>query len=181
MVIEKTPQDYFKLFHGWAEDRGIYKNSTALAQSLKGNSESGEMCDAVIKGDRDGVLDGIGDTCVCLYNTAVLAGVSERITVGASVSLVDDVQVIAARTHREVADVSLEVAAIHSFQFTRGLLETAKADLSGAIDSAMRCLCKLAEMHDSTITECMALAWEEIKDRRGFLNSDGVFVKECDV
>jgi NTP pyrophosphatase (non-canonical NTP hydrolase) len=31
---------------------------------------------------------------------------------------------------------------------------------------------------DIDLTECLELAYEEIKDRKGYLNKDGIFVKE---
>lgn len=58
----------------WAEDRGIYDHSTPQAQALKAVSEIGEVADAVIKGDRDGLKDGIGDVVVCLINLAHMEG-----------------------------------------------------------------------------------------------------------
>lgn len=58
----------------WAMKRGIYEHSTAQAQTLKAMSELGELADAVIKGDRDKVIDGIGDVVVCLTNVAFMNG-----------------------------------------------------------------------------------------------------------
>lgn len=58
----------------WAEDRGIYEHSTTHAQALKAVSEMGEVADAVIKGQRDELIDGIGDVIVCLINLAHMNG-----------------------------------------------------------------------------------------------------------
>lgn len=58
----------------WAEDRGIYEHSTPQAQALKAVSEIGEVADAVIKDDRDALIDGIGDVVVCLINLAHMEG-----------------------------------------------------------------------------------------------------------
>lgn len=58
----------------WAEDLGIYEHSTPQAQALKAVSEMGEVADAVIKGDRDSLKDGIGDVVVCLINLAHMEG-----------------------------------------------------------------------------------------------------------
>lgn len=57
----------------WAAERGIYEHSTPQAQALKAVSEMGEVADAVIKGDRDALVDGIGDVVVCLINLAYMA------------------------------------------------------------------------------------------------------------
>ena len=50
----------------WAEARKIIPNSTPLAQLLKTMSELGELADATLKTDREGVIDGIGDVLVTL-------------------------------------------------------------------------------------------------------------------
>jgi len=54
----------------WAEARKILPNSTSQTQLLKTMSELGELADALIKGDRAGVIDGIGDVLVTLIIVA---------------------------------------------------------------------------------------------------------------
>lgn len=58
----------------WARDRGIYEHSTMQAQVLKAASEMGELADAAIKGDRDALIDAVGDVIVCLTNVAFMSG-----------------------------------------------------------------------------------------------------------
>lgn len=41
-------------------------------------------------------------------------------------------------------------------------------------------LVNIAERHDLTIEDCLAKAWDDIKDRTGMM-IDGVFVKEADL
>jgi len=88
----------------WAEARGILKNGNVQTQMLKGVSEMGELCDAIIKHDRNGIIDGLGDVLVVLLI--------------------------------------------------------------------------VADMERLDLLSCLESAYNEIKDRRGYLNSDGVFVKE---
>lgn len=42
----------------------------------------------------------------------------------------------------------------------------------------MNLLAAIAEKYDTTLRACVQQAYDEIKDRRGYLNSDGVFIKE---
>lgn len=58
----------------WAEDRGIIAHSTPHAQLLKTMSELGELADATIKDDVDGVVDGLGDVLVTLIIYADMQG-----------------------------------------------------------------------------------------------------------
>jgi len=88
----------------WAEARQIIPNSSSQVQALKLVSEVGELCDALIKKDRDGVIDGLGDALVVLII--------------------------------------------------------------------------LADMERLDLLSCLESAYNEIKDRRGTLQANGVFVKE---
>jgi hypothetical protein len=88
----------------WALARQIVPNSTPQAQLLKTMSELGELSDATLKSDREGVVDGLGDVLVTLIIYARLQGVD--------------------------------------------------------------------------LGDCLASAYQVIKDRRGTLTAEGVFVKE---
>ncbi len=89
---------------GWARARQIIQNGTATSQLLKAIAEMGELADAFNKGDRVGIVDGLGDVLVCLIN--------------------------------------------------------------------------FAEIERLSLVECLESAYNEIKDRRGTLMPNGVFVKE---
>ena len=88
----------------WAEARKIIPNSTPATQLLKAVSEMGELADATIKNDMDGVQDAVGDVMVCLIGYCAL--------------------------------------------------------------------------QDINLVECMQIAYDQIKNRRGILLKNGVFIKE---
>lgn len=57
---------------------------------------------------------------------------------------------------------------------------TIKGDRDAFIDAVgdvMVCLTNAAFMHGTDLTECFSRAWDEIKDRKGFLSPNGAFVK----
>ena len=56
----------------WAEARKIIPNADVRTQMLKGVSEMGELCDAIIKGDRLKIIDGVGDVTVVLLVVCTL-------------------------------------------------------------------------------------------------------------
>lgn len=60
----------------WAEARKIIPNSTPSTQLLKAMSEMGELADATIKGDKDGIVDAVGDVVVCLINYCALQDIN---------------------------------------------------------------------------------------------------------
>ena len=41
-------------------------------------------------------------------------------------------------------------------------------------------LLNIANMEGTDLTECLAVAYDDIKDRKGYLNENGVFIKEGD-
>lgn len=58
----------------WARQRGILASSTPKDQLLKTVEELGETARSVLKGDKSGQIDGLGDTVVTLIITAELLG-----------------------------------------------------------------------------------------------------------
>lgn len=66
MSFEQTEKQVIK----WAEDRKILPNSTSQTQLLKTMSELGELADAILKGDRAGIIDGLGDVLATLIIVA---------------------------------------------------------------------------------------------------------------
>lgn len=60
----------------WAMDRKIIPNSNPTAQLMKTMSELGELADATLKSDDDGIVDGVGDVLVTLILYCELQGTS---------------------------------------------------------------------------------------------------------
>jgi len=65
----------FDLIRDWANERGLYDKGDPKTQTLKLMEEAGEICRAVLKNDRDEIIDGIGDCVVVLTNLAELHGI----------------------------------------------------------------------------------------------------------
>lgn len=53
-------------------------------------------------------------------------------------------------------------------------------DIKDDIGDCMVVLNNLALMSDTTLEECSATAWGDIKNRKGYMNEHGVFIKEGD-
>ncbi len=57
----------------------------------------------------------------------------------------------------------------------------ASRDKGGIIDGlgdVLVCLINVAAIEDLDLTSCLKSAYNEIKDRKGYMNSEGIFVKE---
>ena len=62
----------FDLIRTWANERGLYKKGDPKTQALKLVEEVGETCRAILKGNHEDIIDGIGDCVVVLTNLAEL-------------------------------------------------------------------------------------------------------------
>ena len=86
-------------------------------------------------------------------------------------------------TERGIADHGKPMGqAIKTLEETTELLDALnRGDIAGVKDAigdiyvTLRGVCLTADIF---LDECIALAYEEIKDRKGYLREDGVFVKE---
>jgi NTP pyrophosphatase (non-canonical NTP hydrolase) len=54
-------------------------------------------------------------------------------------------------------------------------------DVTDDIGDCLVVLNTLAIMNDTTLEECLKVAYDDIKDRKGRVNTHGVFIKEGDV
>lgn len=59
----------------WARDRNLIEGSTPAKQYLKLIEELGEVAGALARGNRDALMDGIGDVAVVLIIMAEMKGV----------------------------------------------------------------------------------------------------------
>lgn len=146
-----------ELIKQWGHDRGITVNGTHYGQWLKLQSEFGELCDNLAKG-KD-IRDDIGDMFVVIVMMC------------------------------EINKVAVEQAVIDAFNLDQGsrynLVELAfdiwLASDDFSFDDAkelIKQLIAMALLHKTTLTECIEVAYADIKDRKGYLNEHGVFVKE---
>jgi NTP pyrophosphatase (non-canonical NTP hydrolase) len=70
--MEKT----FELIRQWAKERSLYEKGNSHTQYVKFQEEAGELAKALLKKDRDEIIDSIGDIVVVLTNLAHMEGLS---------------------------------------------------------------------------------------------------------
>lgn len=64
----------FEKIREWALSKGIYNKSDSFAQYTKLMEENGELGEALMRRDKDEIVDAIGDMIVVLTNIAHLEG-----------------------------------------------------------------------------------------------------------
>jgi NTP pyrophosphatase (non-canonical NTP hydrolase) len=70
-VADPTIFDHIR---DWAYERGIYTSGDAKTQFIKLQEETGELARAILKNDRNELIDAIGDVVVVLTNLAAIEG-----------------------------------------------------------------------------------------------------------
>jgi len=58
------------------------------------------------------------------------------------------------------------------------LLKKDKEAIKDALGDVLVCLINVATIEDMSMTGCLKHAYDQIKDRKGYLTKEGVFVKE---
>jgi len=58
------------------------------------------------------------------------------------------------------------------------LRDNNKEDAIDAVGDTVVCLINVCALLDVNLTDCLEAAYLQIKDRRGYMNAEGIFVKE---
>jgi len=53
-----------------------------------------------------------------------------------------------------------------------------RAEAIDAVGDTVVCLINVCALLDVNLTDCLAHAYEQIKDRKGYMNAEGIFVKQ---
>jgi len=151
----------------WARERLIIPNSSYKAQYIKLIEELGELALGIRKKDEKLIKDSIGDVAVVL---CVLAGLEK----------VD--KQIALEYNKELSDSNFQglVSKIGFLAFGNNFTDLGQMLFIENIRDSIYYLNKLSEELGYSFNECLEIAWNEIKDRKGYLREDGIFIKEAD-
>lgn len=170
----------------WFIDRNMVDDHY-LEQYIKLNEEYGELCDANIKNnnglksdDISEIMDAIGDMQVvaiglnlkskCTWKPHLIFNIPERFDLGSWVLELSDTTTILAKIGVTLGKMGEELldngyAELETYQDLIYLLKTYLSNLKGG---------KIKK----TPKKALELAYEEIKDRKGYTDENGVFHKE---
>jgi hypothetical protein len=155
----------------WSNDRGILEHGTSRKQLYKALSEVGELADGIAKGSLDEMADALGDIAVCLVNANALLEAPP---------LLQPVRVQTSDTDRHFSDLLylLSTALCPGQEVLRQGEDKTAVYIGRLFSFALQELHNISECNGLNFFECCETAWHEIKDRKGYLTADGVFVKE---
>jgi len=155
----KTLQELEELTLQWFKDRQIIPNSTPFAQCVKLFEEFTELLDGINKNDIDLIKDSIGDIAVVLIGLNALQG---------GAKLFSEPKL----NKRYYTDNNRSRCALLGGSLSQGMVfEKSHEDSLEELD-------QIAYTYKTSLDECLELAYEEIKDRKGTLTPEGIFVKE---
>ena len=148
----------------WAEERGILTNGKATTQVIKLSSEFGELCLHLHEG-KD-CTDDIGDMMVVITNITQLLGFKGGIC--------------ECPPKGDETQFGILMVGHYLGQLSDNIIKNETKEARTNIGNLVFQLMDLAEKMGSNIEECWNHAYEEIKDRKGFLTPEGNFIKESD-
>ena len=165
----------------WAEDRNLLDHKNRQKQALKMVSEVGETCDAVAKDNKDETKDGIGDVLVTIIILCGQMGIDP-------VECLNDFpgyngsfeEVFSAHSEKELWYSTSMCALDLSFctgNVCRAILNIETAYIKEAIKLQILTLFDLCNSLQYNPVECLELAYNQIKDRKG-KTVGGTFIKE---
>lgn len=151
----------------WANDRNIIKGSKPIDQAMKLFSEFGELADNVGKG-RD-CRDDIGDCAVVIAIIMSQCGLSfhayaENLNFISQYDIKYNVSQLGSNISEFVSDIATNYEI---------------SDNSDAFIWCIEYLNVIAMQIGSTLEECVKIAYDDIKDRKGLMHG-GLFIKESD-
>ena len=168
----KTIQELVPLIQEWAKERGIFDKSTPFDQLLKTHEEVGELIKACYDNDKPAIQDAIGDVLVTLINycSFIELDVIKKIKQAVELSL-PELDIIS-----EVIDVYRSLGRLISINMRNGdkkLSEPSEIRVFSIANS----LHEIALLENTTLEECLNIAYNEIKNRTGKM-INGKFVKD---
>lgn len=183
---------FFENVYQWSMDRKIIDPTRTLEQQeviydgqvQKLVEELNETFKAIRVKDTNAIKDGIGDVAVTMVNVVANALlVAQHITSDIElIKMAEDCsteELLAAIANKNsntcaalMEDPPKEADSFSCSQLVRILFDPKN------YNDFMAYICGFAMVRGLSFTDCLDAAWNEIKDRKGHMSNDGIFIKE---
>lgn len=179
---------------GWSTARGILENGKWYTQVTKFYEEDGEAATGISKTKKALIMDGLGDALVVLVNITALIDWTPKVIAVMLDRARDRIEnnVPFGDSHRLFHKMRLNFTLMNDVVYNacdmyplkdngRPLLGNDEGiEFEELMLKSLWYMEALARAYEVTLEQCFSLAWDEIKDRKGYLNADGIFIKEAD-
>ena len=164
--------EYARKVRQWAKDRKIIPNSTLEAQNVKLAEEFGELALGIRKNDKNLIIDSIGDIFVVV---TIMAGLDN--------GNIEDMELLQNEYYENKDNLKYSFMWLQSDigDIAKSIIRGNKIKRFESYVNVVNDLNALCEFLELDLVECISKAWNEIKDRKGYLNEEGIFIKEEDL
>jgi NTP pyrophosphatase (non-canonical NTP hydrolase) len=165
-------KDYAENIRKWAGDRKIISNSNLEAQNTKLAEEFGELALGIRKNDTNLIIDSIGDIFVVV---TIMAGLEN--------ANIEDMELLQNEYYENKDNLKYSFMWLQSDigDIGKSIIRDNKIKRMSSYANVVNDLNALCEFLELDFIECINKAWNEIKDRKGYLNEEGIFIKDEDL
>ena len=166
-----TIQELVPLIHQWAKEREIYEQLTPFDELLKTHEEVGELIKACYDNDKPAIQDDIGDVMVTLINYCYFKKI-DFVKVYKQIQY-DDSEAINIYCALTVNDIIAFFLRDLFYSWNKPL----KGTVFSTVSNILRNLQNITINNNTSLEECLNIAYNEIKNRTGRI-INGKFVKD---
>ena len=158
----KTIEELVPLIQEWAKERKIYEELTPFDELLKTHEEVGELIKACYDNDKPAIQDAIGDVMITMINYCYFIKLDAIKHIKQAV----DLSVTGYYTISYVINAHNALGRLISlYMWNEGKEISEPSGLR--IFSILHYLNGIAHLEGTTLEECLNLAYNEIKNRKG--------------
>ena len=168
----KTIQELVPLIQEWAKERKIYEELTPFDELLKTHEEVGELIKACYDNDKPAIQDAIGDVMVTLINYCYMVKEDVNHIIKHALTTTPDTK---SPPVRLAIFSEMVLADLLRYECKQGFKLSHISPYSNTL-YIIKNLISIALLKSTTLEECINIAYNEIKSRKGKM-INGKFVK----
>lgn len=168
---------------GWGKQVKIIGNGQWLTQASKLIEEVGEGAGWLCRGNAAEVKDAVGDKCFLITMVATMLGLhaGDIMDTVAESYYSPSERVNPLLPHRLLHKVNLWLATGIEHAMESDMDSDMPADyVASCFTNAVSWLREYADINKFTLEDAFSMAWDVVKDRKGRLTAEGVFIKMSD-
>lgn len=168
---------------GWGKQVKIIGNGQWITQASKLIEEVGEGAGWLCRGNEAEVKDAVGDKCFLIVMVGTMIGLDVKVimdTVAESYYNPSE-RANPLLAHRMLHKVNLWLATGIDHAMDNDMGSDMPSDyVAACFTNAVSWLREYADVNNFTLEDAFSMAWDTVKDRKGRLTPEGVFIKMSD-
>lgn len=163
----RTIKELVPLIHQWAKERKIYEQLTPFDELLKTHEEVGELIKACYDKDKSAIQDAIGDVLVTLINYSYFVFKNKDYAIEAinAKYMFDSFE--GSSTINYLGYIVKTLIGLFNEEFLLQENNNYPRNVFFRLSHISQLLEKVAQDENTTLEECLNIAYNEIKNRKG--------------